>query len=256
MKNKKIKITVVGALGRMGKILCKKIKKNPKLKLESITDKNISCLVGLQTQKNSYKAFSNSNVIIDFSNPESTMEVLKNLKKNNKVIIGTTGFTEKQERIIKNYSKRYAILKSGNMSVGINLLSFITKEFSKKIPNSFQINIHDNHHKKKIDYPSGTALMLANAVASGKNKKLKNITGNIHLNKKAKNLKNKINFNIVRKGKTIGEHTVQFESISETIKLKHIAKNRDLFANGAINAAFWIRNKKYGFYTMRDLLKI
>jgi len=98
--------------------------------------------------------------------------------------------------------------------------------------------------------------MLANAVASGKNKKLKNIKGNIHLNTKGKNIKNKINFNIIRKGKTVGEHTVRFEGISEIIKLKHIAKSRDLFANGAINAAIWINNKKCGYYTMRDLLKI
>jgi len=253
---KKIKITVVGALGRMGKILCEKIKNNPKLKLESITDKNILKLKGVQTQKNSIKAFKNTDVVIDFSTPESTMQILKNLKNNKKIIIGTTGFTEKQEKTIKNYSKKYAIFKSGNMSVGINLLTFITEQLSRKISNSFQINIHDNHHKKKIDYPSGTSFMLANAVASAKNKKLKNIKGNIHLNKKGKNLKNKINFNIVRKGKTIGEHTVQFEGISEIIKLKHIAKSRDLFANGAINAAFWIKNRKSGYYTMRDLLKI
>jgi len=253
---KKIKISIVGALGRMGRILCKKIKNNPKLILQSITDKNTSEVEGLQTEKNSINAFKNSSVIIDFSNPESTMQVLKNLKLNSKIIIGTTGFTEKQEKKIKNYSKKYAILKSGNMSVGINLLSFITEQLSKKISNNFQISIHDNHHKKKIDYPSGTALMLANAVAYGKDKKFKNIKGNIHLNKKGKNLKNKINFNVIRYGKTIGKHTVQFEDFSEIIRLKHIAKNRDLFANGAINAAFWIRNKKRGYYSMRDLLKI
>jgi len=279
---KKIKISIVGALGRMGRILCKKIKNNPKLILQSITDKNTSEVEGLQTEKNSINAFKNSSVIIDFSNPESTMQVLKNLKLNSKIIIGTTGFTnpestmqvlknlklnskiiigttgftEKQEKKIKNYSKKYAILKSGNMSVGINLLSFITEQLSKKISNNFQISIHDNHHKKKIDYPSGTALMLANAVAYGKDKKFKNIKGNIHLNKKGKNLKNKINFNVIRYGKTIGKHSVQFEDFSEIIRLKHIAKNRDLFANGAINAAFWIRNKKRGYYSMRDLLKI
>jgi len=253
---KKIKITVVGALGRMGRILCKKVKDNPKLKLQSITDKTISNVEGLQTQKNSIKAFKNSNIIIDFSNPESTMQMLKNLDKNKKIIIGTTGFTEKQEKIIKNYSKKYSILKSGNMSVGINLLSYIAEQLSKKISNNFQINIYDNHHKKKIDYPSGTALMLANAVAAGRNKKLKNIKGIIHLNKRGKSLKNKINFNVIRRGTTIGEHAVQFEDISETINLKHIAKSRDLFANGAINAAIWIKNKKCGYYTMRDLLKI
>jgi len=253
---KKIKITVVGALGRMGKILCKKIKNNSKLKLENIIDKYILKLEGIQTQKNSFKAFKNTDVVIDFSNPKSTIQILKNLKKNKKIIIGTTGFTEKQEKMIKNYSKKYAILKSGNMSVGINLLAFITEQLSKKISNNFQINIHDKHHKKKVDYPSGTAFMLANAVASGKNKKLKNIKGNIHLNKKGKNLKNRINFNVVRKGSSVGEHTVKFEGMSEIIKLKHIAKSRDLFADGAINAALWIKNKKSGYYTMRDLLKI
>jgi len=253
---KKIKITIVGALGRMGKLLCKKIKNNPKLKLESVTDKNISNIEGLPTQKNSVKAFKNSNIIIDFSSPKSTMEVFQNLKKSNKIIIGTTGFTEKQEKQIQNYSKRYTIFKSGNMSVGINLLSYITEQLSKKISNNFQINIHDNHHKKKIDYPSGTALMLAKAVATGKNKNLKNIKGSIQLNKKAKNLKNKINFNIIRRGKTIGEHIVQFEDSSEIIKLQHVAKTRDLFANGAISAIFWIKNKKPGYYTMRDLLRV
>jgi len=253
---KKIKITVVGALGRMGKILCKKIKNNPKLKLESITDKNIVKVEDLQTQRNSIKAFRNSDVIIDFSKPKSTMQTLQNLRKNNKIIIGTTGFNEEQEKKIQNYSKKFAILKSGNMSVGINLLSFITEHLSKKISNNFQINIYDNHHKKKIDYPSGTALMLANAIASGKNKKLKNIKGSIQLNKKGKNLENKINFYIIRRGKTIGKHIVQFEDSSEIIKLQHIAKSRDLFANGAINSIFWIRNKKPGYYTMRDLLKI
>jgi len=256
MKNKKIRVTVVGALGRMGKIICRKIKNNPKLKLESITDKSISKIGSLQTQKNTMRAFKNSSVIIDFSNPQSTMQVLQNLNKNNKVIIGTTGFTEKQEKTIKNYSKKYAILKSGNMSIGINLLSFVTEQLSKKISNNFQISIHDNHHKKKIDYPSGTAFMLANAVASGKNKKLNKIKGNIHLNKEGKNRKNKINFNIIRRGKTIGKHIVQFEDFAEIIKLKHIAKTRDIFANGAINAAIWIKNKKYGYYTMKDLLKI
>jgi len=252
---RKIKITVVGALGRMGRILCKKIQDNSRLQLQSITDKTFSKIGNFQTEKNSIKAFKNTDVVVDFSNPKSTMQVLKSLKKNKKNIIGTTGFTEKQEKKIKNYSRKYAILKSGNMSVGINLLSFITEQLCKKISNNFQINIHDNHHKKKIDYPSGTALMLANAVASGKSKQLKNIKGNIIFNKKGKNLKNKINFNIVRKGKTIGEHSVQFESLSEVINLEHIAKSRDLFGNGTVDAIFWIKNKRSGFYTMKDVLK-
>ena len=147
----KINITIIGALGRMGKILIKRLANNKKLKIYSLTDVNIKKKIrGYKIQKNSIEAFKKTDVIIDFSKPKSTIEILnfaKKLKK--KVIIGTTGFTKKEERLIKNYSKEIAIFKSGNMSLGINLLVYITKILSNKIPNSFQIGISDNHHKAK-----------------------------------------------------------------------------------------------------------
>ena len=142
------------------------------------------------------------------------------------------------------------------MSLGINLLEHITKILSKKIPQDYQINITDNHHAKKIDYPSGTALMLANAVAKGKNKKLNLLKGNIFLNKKGKIKKNKINFFVTRKGKTIGEHTIEINNGSEKIELKHVAFSRELFADGAINVAVWINNKKNGLFNMQDMLSL
>jgi len=253
----KLKITVIGALGRMGKILCKKIQNNPKFKLESVTDKNVSKINHLQTQKNSLQAVKNTDVIIDFSKPKSSIEILnfaKKLKK--KVIIGTTGFSKKEENIIKNLSKKIAIFKSGNMSLGINLLEYIIKILSKKIPNNYQIGISDNHHKAKIDYPSGTALMLARAIAKGKGENLEKFKGKIFLNRKGNLQYKKVNFFITRKGKTVGKHSVIYNNNIESIELKHTALSRELFADGALNAALWISKKSKGLFNMEDMFSL
>jgi len=182
------------------------------------------------------------------------LEILKHASHLRKrVVIGTTGFTEKQNILIKKFSKKIAIFKSGNMSLGINLIEYITVILSNKIQNNYQIAIGDNHHKKKIDYPSGTALMLANAVAKGKNKKLASITGKSFLNKKGNFNKNKINFFITRKGDTIGKHNIFFANKTESIELKHTAYSRELFADGALNAAIWISKKNKGLFNMQDM---
>ena len=253
---KKINITITGALGRMGKILIKRISKNKNLKLFSLTDlksgKNIN---GIKTQKNSLEAFKKTDVIIDFSRPRASIEILNYAKKfKKKVVIGTTGFNSKQNNLIKNYSKKIAIFKSGNMSLGINLLEYIVSIFSKKIPSNYQIGISDDHHKRKVDYPSGTALMLANAVSKGKNKNLESIKGKMFLNKSGSLQKNKINFFISRKGNTIGKHSVNFNNKIENIELKHTAFSRDLFADGALNAAVWISKRNRGLFSMQDML--
>ena len=243
---KKINITITGALGRMGQILINRISKNKNLNLVSLTDIKVGKKIkGVKIQNNSIEAFKKTDVIIDFSRPKSSIEILnfaKKLKK--KVIIGTTGFTKKDENIIKNFSKKIAIFKSGNMSLGINLLEYITKILTKKIPNNYQIGISDNHHNAKIDYPSGTALMLANAVAKGKGKNLDKLKGKFYLNKKGNLQNNKINFFIKRKGKTVGKHSVIYNNKIENIQLKHTAFSRELFADGALNAAILIRKKK------------
>ena len=252
-----INISVSGALGKMGKILIKKISKNKNLKLISATDlkygsKKIAN--GIKIESNSLEAFKKADVIIDFSRPKGSIEILNYAKKlKKKVIIGTTGFNHKQDNLIKNYSKKIAIFKSGNMSLGINLLSYVVNILSKKITKDYQIGINDNHHKKKIDYPSGTALMLANAVAKGKNKKLNSIKGKIFLNHKGNLQKDKINFFIKRKGNTIGKHSVSFENKIENIELKHTAFSRELFADGALNAAKWISKKNKGLFNMNDM---
>lgn len=252
---KKINISITGCLGRMGKSLVKKISKNKILKLHSLTDIKFGKTInGVVVQKNSPTAFKKTDVIIDFSRPEASIEVLKYAKKLKKnIVIGTTGFTRKQNNLIKNYSKKIAIFKSGNMSLGINLLEYIVNILSKKIPNNYNIGINDNHHKKKIDYPSGTALMLANAISKGKNKNLESMKGKIFLNKKGNLQKNKINFFIIRKGNTVGKHSVLFNNKIENIELKHTAYSRELFADGALNAAIWISKKNRGLFNMQDM---
>jgi 4-hydroxy-tetrahydrodipicolinate reductase len=252
---KKINITITGALGKMGKILIKRISKNKNLRLLSLTDlKSGKTINGIKTQKNNLEAFKKTDVIIDFSRPNSSLEILNYAKKlRKKIVIGTTGFTKKQNNLIKNYSKRIAIFKSGNMSLGINLLEYIVNILSKKIPNNYHIGINDDHHRKKVDYPSGTALMLANAVSKGKNKNFESIKGKFFLNKKGNLQKNKINFFITRKGDTIGKHSVLFKNKVENIELKHTAFSRELFADGALNAAVWISKKNKGLFNMQDM---
>jgi 4-hydroxy-tetrahydrodipicolinate reductase len=255
---KKINITITGALGRMGKILIKRISANKNLKLFSLTDLKSGKIINkIKTQKNNLEAFKKTDVIIDFSRPKASLEILNYAKKFKKrVVIGTTGFTKQQNNLIKNYSKKIAIFKSGNMSLGINLLEYIVNILSKKIPNDYHIGINDDHHRKKVDYPSGTALMLANAVSKGKKKKLESIKGKIFLNKKGNLQRNKINFFITRKGNAIGKHSVIFNNKIENIELKHTAFSRELFADGALNAAIWISKKNKGLFSMQDMFKL
>jgi 4-hydroxy-tetrahydrodipicolinate reductase len=255
---KKINVTITGSLGRMGRILIKRISKNKNLKLFSLTDlKSGKIINGIKTQKNNLEAFKKTDVIIDFSRPKASLEILNYAKKlKKKVVIGTTGFTKKQNNLIKIYSKKIAIFKSGNMSLGINLLEYIVNILSKKIPNNYLIGINDDHHKSKVDYPSGTALMLANAVSKGKNKNFESMKGRFFFNKKGNLQKNKINFFIKRKGNTIGKHSVLFNNKIENIELKHSAFSRELFADGALKAAIWISKKNKGLFNMQDMFDL
>ena len=247
MKN--IKILLIGSNGRMGKILKRKILSNKKFNLINSIDKN--------NQKELKNDIKKTDVIIDFSAPSASIKLLKLVKKfKKKIIIGTTGFSTKDESLIKKISRSIAIFKSGNMSLGINLVEYISKILSKKIPNDFQISVYDDHHKKKKDYPSGTALMLANAIANGKNKNLNSMKGKIFLNNNGKSIHNKINFYITRKGKTIGKHSVNFDNKIEKIEIKHTSNSRELFAEGALKAALWIKGKNKGLFDMQDLLNL
>ena len=241
----------------MGQQLIKSIKKNKTFKLVSLTEnrkinKKIS---GIKPELNSINSFRKANIIIDFTVPKCTLEILKIAsKQRKKVVIGTTGFTKKEENLIKKYSKKIPILKAGNMSLGVNLLMFLTEVASKSLGVKFLSKVYEVHHKHKKDYPSGTALMLARGIATGKNKEFYSMLGRKYLNRKSFPYSNKINFNSIRKGEVIGEHEVTFSSGKEIVTLNHESFDRALYSEGALTAAKWLSNKKSGLYSMRDLL--
>ena len=254
---KKINLAVTGWLGRMGQQIIKSVKSNRKFKLVAVTEnkKTNKKLQGLKISKNNFEVFKKTNLIIDFTIPKCTMEILKiALKLKKRVVIGTTGFTIKEESLIKKYSKKIPILKAGNMSLGINLLMYLTEITSKSLGDNFQSKVFEIHHKHKKDYPSGTALMLGKGIADGKNKNLYNLIGKKYLNKKSFPFGGKINFNSIRKGEIIGEHEVKFSNGKEIISLNHEAFDRALYSDGALTASKWLMKKKPGLYSMRDLL--
>ena len=254
---RKINLSISGCMGRMGQQLIKSSKKNRNFKLVSLTENRIinKKIAGIKPLKNSVDAFKRSSVIIDFTVPKCTLEILKIASKLKKrVVIGTTGFSKKEENLIKKFSKKIPILKAGNMSLGVNLLMYLTEIASKSLGNNFLSKVYEVHHKHKIDYPSGTALMLGRGIADGKNKNFYNLIGKKYLNKKSFPYAKKINFNSIRKGEVIGEHEVRFSSGKEIIKLNHESFDRALYSEGALTAATWLMSKKAGLYSMRDLL--
>ena len=254
---KKINLTITGCMGRMGQQIIKTSQKDRNFKLVSLTENKIihKKISGIQPNLNNIAAFKNTNVVIDFTIPKCTLDVLKIASKLNKrVVIGTTGFSRREENLIKKFSKKIPILKAGNMSLGVNLLMYLTEIASKSLDIGFFSKVYEAHHKHKVDYPSGTALMLGKGIADGKGKNFYNLMGKKYLNKKSFPYSKKINFNSIRKGEIIGEHEVRFSSGKEIIKLNHESFDRALYSEGALTAAAWLVNKKSGLYSMRDLL--
>jgi len=254
---KKINLAISGCMGRMGQQLIKSSKNNKSFRLVTLTENRSvnKKFNGIRPELNSNIAFQKIDIIIDFTVPDCTLEILKiatKLKK--KVVIGTTGFNKKQEDEIKKYSKKIPILKAGNMSLGINLLMYLTEIVSKSLNDEYLSKILEVHHKHKKDYPSGTALMLGKGIADGKNKDLYSLVGKKFLNKKYFPYGKKINFNSLRKGEIIGKHEVKFSNGKEIITLNHEAFDRALYSDGALTASKWLMKKKPGLYSMRDLL--
>ena len=177
---KKINLAITGCLGRMGRQLIKSSKLDKNFKLVTITENQLikKKISGIRPCLNNLDSFKNVSIIIDFTVPKCTFEVLKIAEKLKKrVVIGTTGFTKKEEALIRKYSKKIPILKAGNMSLGVNLLMYLTEIASKSLNEEYLSKIFEVHHKHKKDYPSGTALMLGKGIADGKNKNLYNLMG-------------------------------------------------------------------------------
>lgn len=247
-----IKVLIHGVNGKMGQEVLNQLDFYDNCVLIGGFDKE-------NTGKFSFPVYTNfkdipekPDAIIDFSVPSATMCMLEYAKANNiPVVIATTGFSEEENSKILEYSKDLPIFKSANMSFDINLMAKVLTEVAKSLPNT-DIEIVESHHNRKIDSPSGTALLLADSI----NKALDNkFTYEFDRHSKhEKRSKNEIGFSSIRGGNIVGEHTVMFIGENETFEITHKAYSRAVFADGAIKAACFLVNKQNGFYTMDDLL--
>lgn len=241
-----LNILINGSNGTMGQILDDFLQ----------TQKNVHILYKIDTNtKDNLRSLTNCiitpDVIIDFSTPKATLEALDYaIEKFIPMVIATTGFTDEENIKIKDASKSIPIFKSSNMSYAIHIISNILKQISKDL-NNYDIEILDKHHNNKKDAPSGTSLLLADAINSELNsKKIYNLDRN---NKITKRNQNEIGFSSIRGGNIIGEHSVFFINDNESIEIKHTSFSREIYAKGAYLAAKYIINKTTGIYSMNDL---
>ena len=191
-------------------------------------------------------------VIIDFSVPVATFEILKYAKKNNvPIVIATTGFSKEELEQIEEYSKEIPIFRSSNMSLDINLMASLIQKVAEVLTDS-DIEIIETHHNRKVDSPSGTAILLADAINEVLENK-KEYTFD-RMQKREKRKKNEIGFSSIRGGNIVGEHTVAFFGESETLEITHKAYSRQVFAEGALKAAEYVATKEKGLYNMKDLV--
>jgi 4-hydroxy-tetrahydrodipicolinate reductase len=265
--NKKIKVIVSGAAGKMGVAVIGLIPSYENIVLTGaiekkghpLIDQDISCIShkikGVTILDDLRDAIGNADVVIEFSNPEITLKHLEIAASypDRAFIIGTTGFTKEQEAKIKEHSKKIACLKAPNMSTGMNLLFNTVGKVAKVLGEDYDAEIIETHHKAKVDAPSGTAKKLGEVIAQSYGKNYDEI---VNLGRKSQGARKKgeIGIHAVRAGSIIGEHRVIFAGGGEQIEITHRAESRDAFAHGALKAAEWIIGKKCGLYGMSDVL--
>ncbi len=266
-----LKITVSGAGGRMGAANIKAIMQTKGLKLVGAIEYSQSPNIGIDAGLASGisplnikitddidSALKNAEVIIDFSSPAASVKLAQQSAKLGIIhIIGTTGFSSQEEDQIKKAANDGAkIVKSGNMSLGVNLLAALVEKAAKTLSEDFDIEIVEMHHRHKVDAPSGTALLLGEAAANGRNIDLASNSVKSRDGIIGEREQGTIGFATLRGGSVVGEHSVVFAGSSERIELTHKAEDRGLFAIGAIKAALWAKDKEKGYYSMADVLGI
>jgi len=249
-----INVVVSGCNGAMGRVLTKVIDETEDMTIVAGIDKN------KDLYKNNYPVYESPllikekcDVIIDFSNTSNLNGLLEYSVNNNiALVIATTGFSKEEEEKIKEVSKQIIIFKSSNMSLGVNLLINLSKQATNTLGNITDIEIIEKHHNKKVDAPSGTAKMIANAINEELDNSMEFNYGRIGTDVKRK--ENEIGIHAVRGGTITGDHTVIFAGLDEIIEIKHTALSKKVFAQGAIKAAQYILNKENGLYDMNNLI--
>lgn len=249
-----MKILLFGCNGRVGRVLTRII--------EESNDMETVCGVDREPGKcsSNYPVYASlkdvkekADVVIDFSNHSCLQELLDFGKATKTpLVICTTGFTDDQKEAMNEASKDFPILHSGNMSVGINLLLSLVKKAASTLYPEFDIEVIEKHHNQKLDSPSGTALMIADAMKDELNDNIDYVHG--RHTKTEKRTQTEIGIHAVRAGGIYGEHTALFASNNEIVEIKHTALTREVFADGAIKAAKFLVTKSSGFYTMGDVI--
>jgi 4-hydroxy-tetrahydrodipicolinate reductase len=263
-----MRLIVAGAGGRMGRALTRVISETPGAVLagaleapgSELLGKDAGVLAGLpengiKLSADLWSMTANADGILDFTVPAATIANVAIAAERGLVhIIGTTGLSSSDEAVIRSVTSRATVVKSGNMSLGVNLLAALVKRVAQALDESFDIEIVEIHHRGKIDAPSGTALMLGQAAAAGRGISLEERAARGRDGVTGARKSGDIGFASLRGGTATGDHSVIFAGAMERIELTHRAEDRTMFAQGAIKAALWARDKKPGFYSMADVL--
>ncbi len=263
-----MRLAVIGAAGRMGRVLTATIHGTAGCSVAGGTERSGSEFVGqdmgelaglgpigVSITEDPLELFTKIEGIIDFSTPAATLEHAELAAQARIVhVIGTTGMTEDDEAKLHAAARHARIIKAGNMSLGVNLITALVKKVAAALDDDFDIEVVEMHHKHKVDAPSGTALMLGQAAAEGRGISLKDKAVRSRDGITGERETGDIGFATLRGGSVVGEHSVIFAGNSERIELTHRAESRALFANGAVKAAHWGLDKKPGFYSMLDVL--
>jgi 4-hydroxy-tetrahydrodipicolinate reductase len=249
-----IKIAVAGALGRMGRTVTAVVEARPDLTLVARFDAPTTTgegLVGAET------ALAAADVVIDFTTGAASAALAERCAERGgpALVIGSTGFDADQLAKVEAASARIPILRAGNFSLGVNMLMGLVEQAARALPSDdYDIEVFEAHHKRKIDAPSGTALMLAEAAAEGRKVALDAVARWARQGVTGARTPGEIGFSVVRGGGIVGEHSVIFAAEDEILTLSHSARDRSLFARGAVTAAAWLAGKPPGAYDMRDVL--
>ena len=261
-------IVITGASGRMGQMLIGQVSASDRVHLAGAVERaghawvgqDIGVAmggtaVGVIVTDNAAEAMQDAQAVIDFTAPEATLAFAKIAADAGVVhVIGTTGMTDAQIGALDGPAKQTVIVRAGNMSLGVNLLTQLTKRVAAALDEDFDIEVIESHHNQKVDAPSGTALMLGEAAAEGRGVALADVSDRGRDGITGARKRGDIGFTAIRGGDIVGEHDVMFAAVGERIILRHIASDRAVFARGAIKAAVWGQGKPAGAYDMLDVL--
>lgn len=263
-----VKLAIAGSAGRMGRQLLKVAIEDTKATLaagfvaegSSAIGQDLGILAGLdptgiKASTDMEAALDAADVVIDFTTPELTVTLASLCASKGKALItGTTGLSPEQQKQLEQAAKHIPIVQSFNMSLGVNVLTALVEQAARFLDDRFDIEILEMHHKHKVDAPSGTALMLGEAAASGRNVRLPDVQQTVRDGHTGPRIQGDIGFAVLRGGGVIGEHRVMLADESERIELAHISQSRAIYANGAVAAAQWVVKQPASLYSMRDVL--